>query len=305
MRDKEKIGFIGVGLMGHGAAKNILEGGYPLTLLGHRNRQPVDDLVGRGAIEATSPAALVEACDIIFLCVTGTPQVEDIVYRENGLLAGMSEGKVVLDMTTAIPDSSIRVAQSIAERGGHYLDLPMIRTPKEAELGKLALIAGGDKDILDSVRPVLDTFSDTLVHCGPLGAGHRIKLINNFLALGNAVLIAEAVTAAAKGGVGLDSLFDVVCSGGADSAMFRRLLSVLRENDTSLFQFTLRNARKDVSYYTKMADGLTSTAYVGNVIHQMLMMVNNLGHGDAYVPKIIDVLAEMNGVDIAAAVRGQ
>lgn len=124
-----KVGFIGVGLMGHGMAKNIVEKGWPLAVLGHRNRQPVEDLVGRGATEAKNAAELARDCDLVFICVTGTPQVEENLFGENGILAGITKGTIVADCSTAMPDSTRKVAAAIEAKGGRFLDIPLSRTP--------------------------------------------------------------------------------------------------------------------------------------------------------------------------------
>ena len=144
MAAKKRVGFIGVGLMGHGMAKNIVEKGYPLTILGHRNRQPVEDLVGRGAVEAKNAAEVARRSDLVFLCVTGSPQVEAVVFGKDGLLEGLSAGTIVADSSTAEPDSTLRIAAAIEERGGRFVDTPLVRTPKEAEEGRLGVMTGGD-----------------------------------------------------------------------------------------------------------------------------------------------------------------
>src|SRR5262249_26258249 len=142
MATKRRVGFIGVGLMGHGMAKNIVEKGHALTVLGHRNREPVDDLVKRGATEAKTAADVARRSDIVFLCVTASPQVEDIVFRKDGLLDGIGSGTIVADSSTAEPTSTMKVAAAIAERGGRFVDTPLVRTPKEAEEGRLVVMTG-------------------------------------------------------------------------------------------------------------------------------------------------------------------
>ena len=129
--EKLKVGFIGVGLMGHGIAKNIVEKGWPLMVLGHRNCQPIDDVVGRGATEAENAAGLARDCDLVFICVTGTPQVEENVFGENGILAGITPGTIVADCSTSLPDSVREVAAAIEAKGGRFLGI----TPRRASSG--------------------------------------------------------------------------------------------------------------------------------------------------------------------------
>jgi len=293
---KTRIGFIGVGLMGHGIAKNIVEKGYPLTVLGHRNRQPVDDLLRRGAAEAKSPAELARRSDIIFLCVTGSPQVEDIVFGKDGLLDGMAAGKIVADCSTAEPTSTVKVAAAIAERGGRFVDTPLVRTPKEAEEGRLVVMTGGDAATLAEMRPVLETFAEIIVHAGPLGAGHKLKLINNFLVLANAAAVAEAIATAMKAGVDLKALTEIATSGGADSVMLRRLAKYYLEGDDGLAKFAIGNATKDTRYYTHMAEAAPAASFIGEAVHQTYQLATIQGFGDKYLPRLVDALALINGV---------
>ncbi|MGH6933020.1 MAG: NAD(P)-dependent oxidoreductase [Dongiaceae bacterium] len=296
MANKMRVGFIGVGLMGHGMAKNIVEKGFPLTILAHRNRQPVDDLVGRGAVEARSPAELAARSDLIFTCVTGSPQVEDVILRADGVLAGLRSGAIVADASTAEPDSTLRVAAAVAAKGGRFVDTPLIRTPNEAELGRLGVIAGGEATVLAEIRPVLDTFADLVVHAGGVGAGHRLKLINNYLALAVAAVTAESVVTAIKTGVDLKALANVVTSGGADSVMFRRFSKYFLEGDDSLAKFAIVNAAKDVRYYTHMAESAPTTGFIAEAVHQSYLLANLQGYGEAYLPRLIDALAAVNGI---------
>ncbi|HEY4163161.1 MAG TPA: NAD(P)-dependent oxidoreductase, partial [Dongiaceae bacterium] len=186
MAAKKRIGLVGAGLMGHGIGKNLLAKGHSLSVLAHRNRKPIESLIGLGATEAKTAREVAANSDIVFLCVTGSPQVEDVVYRKDGLLEGMHAGMIVADCSTAEPSSTEKVAIDIAKHGGRFADTPMTRTPNEAEAGKLGLMTGGDDATLAELRPVLDCFADTIIHAGGVGAGHRLKLINNFVALGTA-----------------------------------------------------------------------------------------------------------------------
>jgi 3-hydroxyisobutyrate dehydrogenase-like beta-hydroxyacid dehydrogenase len=294
MAERKRVGFIGVGLMGHGIAKNIVEKGYALTILGHRNRQPVEDLLRRGAKEAKSPAELARAADLIFICVTGSPQVEDIIFRKDGLLEGLEAGSIVVDCSTAEPDSTARVAAAVVERGGRFLDLPLVRTPKEAEEGRLVAIAGAEPATLDEIRPVLATFTENVVYAGGVGAGHKLKLIHNYLALAVAAVVAEGVTTAIKTGVDLKALSDICMSGGADSVMFRRFSKYFLEGDDSMAKFAIVNAAKDVRYYTHLTETAPTASFIAEAVHQVYQLAAIQGHGDKYLPRMVDVLVDLN-----------
>lgn len=292
----ERIGLIGVGLMGHGIGKNILAKGYKLTIMAHRNRGPVESLLALGATEAKTPAALAAESDLVILCVTGTPQVESIIYGEHGVAFAERNGLIIADCSTAEPQSTIRIAADLAKHGVHFLDTPMTRTPKEAEAGKLGLMVGGDAELVARIRPVLECFADTIIHAGPAGAGHQLKLINNFLSLSHAAIAAEAITVAAKAGVSMQALRDIVVSGGANSVMFERLIKVPLENDDSAAKFAIDNARKDMRYYTNMTEQLPVASFLAEQVHQLYVLAVNQGYGERYVPRMIDMMMGLNGV---------
>jgi 3-hydroxyisobutyrate dehydrogenase-like beta-hydroxyacid dehydrogenase len=293
---KERVGLIGAGLMGHGMGKNIVLKGFPLTVLAHRNRAPIDDLIAKGAKEAKTAREIGEQCDIILLCVTGSPQVQDTLHRKDGLLEGLRKGSVIADCSTAEPASTLQAAEAVHAKGAYFVDTPLTRTPKEAEEGKLAVMTGGDEKVLARIRPVIEAFADTIVHAGPLGAGHTIKLINNFVALGTAAVVAEGITAALKAKVDMNALRDVLMSGGARSLMFERLIKVPLEDDDSAAKFAITNATKDLRYYTSMTENMPVTSFIAEAVHQSFVLAMNRGYKDRYVPRMIDMLCELNGV---------
>jgi 3-hydroxyisobutyrate dehydrogenase-like beta-hydroxyacid dehydrogenase len=293
----QRIGFIGAGLMGHGMAKNIVEKGYALSVLAHRNRAPIEDLLARGASEAKSPAALARASDVVILCVPSSAEVELCVFAENGIMAGAHDGLIVVDCTTAEPASSERVAKALATKNVRFADAPLTRSPKDAEAGRLNTLVGADEPTLAAIRPVLATFSENIFHIGPVGAGHKLKLINNFLSQGMAALIAEAVTTATKAGVDLATMFEVVSAGGANSSVFQRFMPWVLSGDSGMV-FKLKNGQKDVRYYTHLAEAVGSTAFLGEAVHQMFTLAVAQGEGESYVPALARALGRVNGVAI-------
>lgn len=292
----KRVGLIGVGLMGHGIGKNILAKGYQLTVMAHQKRGPVEDLIARGAHERNNPHAVAKESDLVILCVTGSPQVEHVIYGEYGLLGAVHEGLVIADCSTAEPDSTKKIALDISAKGGHFVDTPMTRTPKEAEAGKLGLMTGGPEEVIARIRPVLDCFADTIVHAGGVGSAHQLKLINNFLSICHAAVAAEAITVATKAGVDMQALRDIVMAGGAASVMFGRLINVPLHDDDSAAQFAIRNARKDLRYYTNMTEQLPVTSFLAESAHQITVMADNLGYGERFIPRLIDVLMTVNGL---------
>jgi 3-hydroxyisobutyrate dehydrogenase-like beta-hydroxyacid dehydrogenase len=295
---KKKIGLIGAGLMGHGIGKNIVTKGYELIVLAHRNRAPIDDLLSKGAKEGKTARAVAEASDVVFLCVTGSPQVEDLVFRKDGLLEAMRPGLIIADCSTAEPTSTLKVAEAVHSKGGHFVDTPLVRTPKEAEEGKLGLMTGGDEKVLKDIRPILDCFADTIIHAGPVGSGHTLKLINNFIAIGTAAVVAEGIAAGLMAKVNMNALNDIVMAGGGRSVMFERLIKVPLANDDSAAKFAIDNARKDVRYYTNMTETMPLASFVAEAVHQTLVLASAQGYGQKYVPRLINLACELNGVKL-------
>ncbi len=180
--DKPRIGFIGIGLMGHGIAKNLVTKGFPLTVRVNRNRKPLEDLLAAGATEVKTNADVARHADIVFLCVTGAPQVEEIINGKDGIASAARKGLVVVDTSTSEPATTAKMREALAEKGVRFVDAPLARTPVEAELGKLNIMVGADDATFAELKPVLAAFCENIIHAGPAGHGIVLKLINNFLA---------------------------------------------------------------------------------------------------------------------------
>src|SRR5438046_8993314 len=184
--------------MRHGAAKNLLQNGHPLTIMSHRNRAPVDDLVALGAREAKTAAEVAWASEVLFLCLPSTAEVEQAIYGASGVLEGAAKGLIVVDSTTADPRSTQRIGADLAQKGIRIAAAPLGRTPKEAEAGKLSTFVGGDPETVRELKPILECYADTIIEAGALGWGHTLKLINNVIAIGTSRAIAEALAPATK-----------------------------------------------------------------------------------------------------------
>ena len=245
MSAKPRIGFIGVGYMGHGMAGRIMGAGYPLTIVAHTKRELVDDLVKRGAKEAKTPADVAKASDIVFLCVTASPQVEAIVRGENGLKAGGRKGLIIVDCTTANPVSTVALAAELAPLGIAFADAPLGGTPSNAADGTLSSMVGASPEVFETIKPVISAFAAKVVHLGPAGFGHKMKLLNNFLSMGYAAIYAEALAMGAKSGISAE-LFDSVVRGGRmDCGFYKTFFTYVLKRDRNAHKFTLANALKE------------------------------------------------------------
>jgi len=292
----QRIGFIGIGLMGHGMARNLLTKGHPLAFLAHRNRSRLDDLLSLGAREAKSPAEIAQQSDVVILCVTGTPQVEANVY--GGLLDASGQGQVVIDCSTSIPESTDRIRADFEKKGVRFVDAPLARTPVQAEEGKLNCMVGADAKTFAEVRPVLEKFCENIFHVGAPGAGHRMKLVNNFLALGTAAVVCESLAACAKVGIDLETFYKLISAGGANSAMFQMIVPKALQGDHTGLLFTLANAKKDIGYYQSMVANAPLAGTMGAALHQALVQANALGLGDKFVPSLIEAHEKVNGIRV-------
>jgi 3-hydroxyisobutyrate dehydrogenase-like beta-hydroxyacid dehydrogenase len=294
-----RIGFIGIGMMGHGMAKNLLQKGFPLTFKAHRNRENLADLLAAGAAEAGTPAAAAQASDIVFICVTGSPQVEEIVYGADGLLGAARTGLLVVDASTAEPSSTTRIRADFAAKGVKFIDAPLARTPKEAEEGRLNTMVGADPEDFRTIEPVLKAFCENIFHVGPPGHGHVLKLVNNMMAMSFASCIAEAFAVAAKSGLDLQRLYDVVSVGGVNCGIFQMMTSkTLTEGTVDGFKFGIANAQKDLRYYTHLAETLPVSSFMGEAAHQSLIQAVNLGFGDKLIASLFEAQEKANDVKI-------
>ena len=296
--NKPRVGFIGLGLMGHGIAKNLVSKGFPLTVRIHRNRKPAEDILAAGAKEVKTSAELARASDVVILCVTGSPQIEEIVYGENGIMSASREGLIVVDTSTAEPASTAKIREDFAKKGVKYVDAPLARTPKEAEEGRLNTMVGADDATFAQLKPVLSAYCENVIHVGPPGHGHMLKLINNFIAQAIATATAEACAACAKSGVSIRKLHEIISAGAVNSGIFQMMVGRMLEGDMAGLKFTLVNAMKDLRYYTHFAESLPVSAIVGEAVHQSLVNANLMGLGDKYVPSLIEAQEKLAGVKI-------
>jgi 3-hydroxyisobutyrate dehydrogenase-like beta-hydroxyacid dehydrogenase len=290
-----KIGFIGAsGLMGHGMAKNLLAKGHGLAITVHRNRERVADLLAAGATEMPSPAALAAAGDVVFICVTGSPQVEASV---EAMLAGAKKGLMVVDCSTSEPESTARLRERCAGHGVTFVDAPLSRTPVEAEAGRLNVMVGADTSVFECLEPILKGFAENVFHVGGPGAGHTIKLLNNFIAQAICNATAEAFAVGQRAGVDLKQLVSLISAGPVNCGLFQAMAKTL-DGQMDGLKFELDLARKDVRYYTHLAESLAIPSVMGEAVHQSLSIASALGHGRKYVPSLVEAQEQLSGAKL-------
>lgn len=296
------IGFAGLGFMGAGMAGNILAAGYPLKVLAHRNRQPIEALVANGASEAENAAALGTECDIVFLCVTGAPQVESLIEGDDGIRAGAKQAGrdnlVIVDCSTSEPIVTRQLAESLAKDGITLIDAPLGGTPTQAAAGELQAIVGADDAALERVRPVLEAWASRILHVGPVGAGHTMKLLNNFLSMGYGAIYAEALTIGAKAGITPQTFDSVIRGSRMDCGFYRTFFQYVLERDRDAHRFTLSNAHKDTRYLAALAEAMNVEADVANAVRDLYASAEAQSGGDKFVPELSDIVAERYHVSL-------
>ena len=285
-----KIGMVGIGMMGHGIAANLVKHGHELVLLEHPGNQPLDALKAAGAASVPSAKELASRVQTVILVVTGSPQVEAVLTGTGGVLEGLKPGSIVIDCSTAIPSSTVRMAQAVHAAGSRFIDAPMTRTPKEAAEGRLNLLVGGDQGLLDEVRPVLECFAENITHVGAVGAGHGMKLLHNYVSLGMVTLLAEAAACADKSGVAAEAFVEVLAKGGGGGIALERLKPYLLAKDVGGLRFSIANACKDLGYYQTMATDANAQRSVATAVLDTLQDAL-AREPEALVPELARMLA--------------
>jgi 3-hydroxyisobutyrate dehydrogenase-like beta-hydroxyacid dehydrogenase len=288
----KNIGFIGVGMMGQGMAHNLVIKGFNVTVMGNRNRKPVEELVAEGAREAASLQDLVASVDAIILCVTGSPQVEDLIFRAGGILENCRSGQILIDCSTSEPMSSARIAEQLATKGVSFVDAPLARTPVEAMQGRLNTMVGADDATFAKVKPILEAFCENIFHIGGTTSAQKLKLLNNFIAIGTATLATEALAMCDAVGVDKRKFFDVISKGGANSGIFQMIAGGILEGRADGMKFSIANAGKDLSYYNNMTAAFANPSMIGPHLAATLQQSAKEGFGEQMLGAMVQAHKE-------------
>jgi len=289
---KPVIGFIGLGLMGGNMAECLQNNGYSLNVMG-RNKEAVAATTARGATEVATPKELAEASDVIMLCVTTSDVVESLIYGDDGILAGIKEGAVVIDYGTSIPDSTRKIGADLAAKGAGMLDAPLGRTPAHAKDGLLNIMAAGDQDTFEKMKPLLEVQGENVFYLGALGAGHVTKLINNFMGMTTVCAMSQAFAVADRAGIETQQLFDIMSAGPSNSP-FMQFCKKYAVDGVSDLGFSIANANKDISYFVQMVEDMGTRAQIAEGTSSNLQAALDAGMGDGNVPEIFDYFKKLN-----------
>jgi 3-hydroxyisobutyrate dehydrogenase-like beta-hydroxyacid dehydrogenase len=290
--DRPVVGFVGVGLMGWGMAKNAVEKGWPLRVVAHRKREAVDDLVARGARECAGLTELAAECDAIVICVTGSPEVEAALAA---IVPAARPGLTVIDSTTSDPEVTERLAGELGARGITLIDAPLSRTPAHAWEGELTTFVGGPAELVEKWRPLLSTWASAVIPVGgPVGSAHALKLINNLVSLGYAAVWSECYAMVKKIGADPAVFREVISNSGMTCGNFQAFSKYAVEGDATAHKFTLANAYKDLGYYSRLAQRHRAATLMSDGALQTIKLGMAMGFGERFVPEMVDVVLALN-----------
>jgi 3-hydroxyisobutyrate dehydrogenase-like beta-hydroxyacid dehydrogenase len=288
---KPTIGFIGLGLMGSNMVENLQKKGFEPIVM-DLNKDAVAAVVARGATQAKSAAELAAGSDIIMLCLTTSNVVEKLVYAEDGILAGIKEGAVLIDFGTSIPASTRKIGADLAKKGAGMVDAALGRTPAHAKDGLLNIMASGDQPTFAKVKTILEMQGENVFYLGALGAGHTTKLINNFIGMTTVTAMSQAFAVAERAGVDRQQLFDIMSTGPSNSP-FMHFCKNYAVDGVSDLGFSINNANKDLGYFLEMVKDLGMSAPIAEGTSANLQAAVDAGMGNGNVPEIFDYFRKL------------
>lgn len=272
------IGFIGVGIMGSGMAKNIIKAGYKLTV-SDINREAAEQLLSSGAAWADTPKAVAEQSDVIFTSLPGPPEVETVALGQNGIIEGIRSGALYVDLSSNSPTVVRHIYHEFRQKGANIMDSPVSGGPTGARTGTLAMMVGGDSEIFEQYLPLLKVIGDKITYAGGIGNGSICKLMHNCTLYGLQAVVAECLTLGVKAGVDPQALWRVLRDGAVgQGVLFQRALpETYFRGRFEPPNFALKLAFKDVSLATSLGREYNVPMNLSNLALQEMMSAMNRG----------------------------
>jgi 3-hydroxyisobutyrate dehydrogenase-like beta-hydroxyacid dehydrogenase len=290
----ERIGFLGLGIMGSRMAARLAGAGYPLAVWTHTPGKAEAWAADHGARSFATPAALAGESDIVISMVVDGDQVTTLLLGEGGAIDAARPGLLCMDMSTIAPPDTRRIGAALRERGAAMLDAPVTGSAPRAEEGSLTIMVGGEQGDFARALPVLETMGKLIVHVGELGQGEMLKLINNSLGAANAAAVAEALVLAEATGVDLDALVEVVGGGSGGSVQMTLKSGAMREHDfTTLFKTA--HMLKDVRLCLEEAQEAGVPFPAAAHARDLLTAAVGRGHADADYASLIEAAEGLAG----------
>ncbi len=300
----DRIGFIGLGIMGRGMVRNLLKAGFAVKVW-NRTAARMDELAADGATPTQGPADLAAQCDVIITCVSDTPDVEAVILGDDpqGVIHGAQPGALVIDMSTISPDVTRQIAAKLADKGIHMLDAPISGGSEGAAKGTLAIMIGGAAEDVERAMPLFQAMGKTITHVGDQGAGQMVKLVNQILVVGHALAMSEALLFAQAGGLDLQKTLDAVSAGAAGSWMLsNRGPQIIRRDWRPGFTIDLQE--KDVRLVLGEADRLGVPVFASSIVSHLYRTLQNAGLGGDGNHALIKALERLSGIEVGQADGG-
>ena len=294
----EPVGFIGLGIMGRGMARNLLKAGFSVSVW-NRTASKMDELAAEGATKAASPADLAGQSDVVITCVSDTPDVEAVILGDHGVIHGLRPGALVIDMSTISPHATREIAQRLAAKGAHMLDAPVSGGSEGAARGTLTIMVGGEAGQVARAMPVLQAMGKTITHVGGHGDGQMVKLVNQVLVVGNCLAMCEALLFAQAGGLDLRKTLDAVAPGAAGSWMLSQRGPQILNRDWRP-GFTIDLQQKDVRLVLAAADQLGVPLLGTGLIFNLYRALQADGLGGEGNHALIKALEKLSGLEVRA-----
>ena len=290
-----KVAFIGLGTMGAGMALNILKAGHELTVH-NRTREKEEIVAAEGARRMASPREAAAGAEVIVICVSDTPDVEEIILGTDGVIHGALDGAIVVDMSTISPIATRRIAEKLGEKGVKMLDAPVSGGPEGAQNGTLAIMVGGETSDFENALPILEVMGKSVIHVGPIGAGQITKAINQIIISGTYLTVAEGLTLGMKAGLDMDKVIQAISGGAASSwVLHNRGKNVV--NNTYPLGFRVRLHHKDLRIALDTARELGATLPGTALVAQIENGLITRGYGDDDVSAIGRSIREQSGLE--------
>ena len=292
----EKTGFIGLGIMGSGMARNLLQAGFDVTVW-NRSLHKMDPLIEAGARAASSPADVAAHCDIVITCVSDTADVEEVVLRENGVIYGLNKGDLLIDTSTISPERTRYIAGCLQQKGAYMLDAPISGGSEGAANGTLSIMVGGDAAQFERARPLFNAMGKTITHVGPAGAGQTVKLVNQILVVVTMLGVGEALMFAQAGGLDLEKTLAAVSGGAAGSWMLSNRGPQVVARDWRP-GFTINLQQKDLRLVLEAAEQLGVPTLGTSLVANLYRTLQQQGLGDEGNHALVKALENLAGVQI-------
>jgi 3-hydroxyisobutyrate dehydrogenase-like beta-hydroxyacid dehydrogenase len=301
----DKIGFIGLGIMGKPMAQNLLKAGYALTFFARRP-QVIQEMTAAGATSVSSPKAVAESTDIVMIIVTADPQVREVMLGPAGVLEGAFEGQLIVDMSTVSPLTTREIAGIATKKGVRVMDAPVSGGESGAKAGTLTIIAGGNREDFERCLEIFKVMgkAENIFHVGPVGIGQTVKMVNQFIGGITIAAIAEALVLGIKAGADPKEMCRVIGVSSGNSALFQARAQDYILKDYFEPGFFLDLKKKDMDIGITMAKTLNVPTPIGATAYQMFLAASGMGLGKLDFSAVCKAIETLSGVNIAASKRG-